>query len=54
MSEQRAKNLAKALGVIRKGVTDFQDKYVRAEDEAAAKAAAEILDMVDRVIDIYA
>ena len=48
------KSLRKALGIIRKGVTDFQAKYTKDESPDARDASVEILDMVDRVIDIYA
>ena len=51
---KRIKDLQKALGVIRKGVTDFQAKYVKDEKDEASEAASKILEMVDRVIDIYA
>ena len=55
MTEQeRIKNLQRALGVIRKGVSDFLAMYEKEENTPATEASAEILDMVDRVIDIYA
>tara|TARA_R110002110_G_scaffold396657_1_gene611620 strand:- start:44 stop:211 length:168 start_codon:yes stop_codon:yes gene_type:complete len=51
---EKIKNLQKALGVIRKGVVDFETAAQKRNEEERAKVSSEILNMVDRVIGIYA
>jgi hypothetical protein len=52
--KERIKNLQKALGVIRKGVIDFQNSALKKKQEERANTSHDILEMVDRVIGIYA
>jgi hypothetical protein len=52
--KERIKNLQKALGVIRKGVLDFRSTALKKQEEERANTSHEILEMVDRVIGIYA
>ena len=52
--KERIKSLQKALGVIRKGVSDFEASAQKRNEDERAKVSGEILNMVDRVISIYA
>jgi len=52
--KEKIKNLQKALGVIRKGIVDFQNSALKKQEEDRANTSHEILEMVDRVIRIYA
>tara|TARA_A100001515_G_scaffold86251_1_gene68527 strand:+ start:366 stop:533 length:168 start_codon:yes stop_codon:yes gene_type:complete len=51
--KEKIKNLQKALGVIRKGVLDFQQNAEKDGDNTKAETSREILEMVTRVINIY-
>ena len=51
---ERIKNLQKALGVIRKGVSDFQNSARKKGDAEREEISGEILEMITRVINIYA
>ena len=51
--QQRIKNLQKALGVIRKGILDFQQSAEKDGNDSKAETSREILEMVPRVINIY-
>ena len=52
--KQRIQNLQKALGIIRKGVADFNTAARKENNSDRTEQSREILEMVDRVINIYA
>ena len=52
--KERIKNLQKAMGVIRKGVLDFQESARKEEEREKEEVMGQVLQMVDRVISIYA
>lgn len=52
--KQKIQNLQKALGVIRKGVVDFNTNARKENNAERIENSREILEMVDRVINIYA
>ena len=52
--KERVKNLQKALGVIRKGVSDFRENARKDNNTDRVAHSSEILQMIERVINIYA
>jgi len=52
--KERVKNLQKALGVIRKGVSDFRENARKDNNTDRVEHSSEILQMIERVINIYA